>query len=241
MKPSRRKTMTESSPPRRIVVTGVSRGLGRAMLAGFAARGHTVCGCARSTTAIDELRRQYGPPHMLDTVDVGSDEEVRAWAGRVLGAGPVPDLLINNAALINPNAPLWKVPAEEFMEVLRVNVAGVANVIRHFLPAMIERGRSVIVNFSSYWGRSVAAEVAAYCATKWAIEGLTQALAEELPKGMAAVSVNPGVINTDMLQSCFGPKAASYLAPEAWAREAVPFLLGLGPEHSGEQLTVPGQ
>ena len=222
-------------------MTGVSRGLGRAMLAGFAARGHTVCGCARSAKALDELRGQFGPPHMLDTVDVGSDAEVRAWAERVLGAGPAPDLLITHAAVINPNAPLWKVPAGQFSEVLRVNVAGVANVIRHFLPAMLQRGRWVIVNFSSYWGRTVAPEVAPYCATKWAIEGLTQALAEELPKGMAAVSVNPGVINTDMLHSCFGPQAASYLDPEAWARKAVPFLLGLGPKHNGQQMTVPGQ
>jgi NAD(P)-dependent dehydrogenase (short-subunit alcohol dehydrogenase family) len=233
--------MSKSKPARRIVLTGVSRGLGRAMLAGFAARGHTVCGCARSAAAIDELRSQFGPPHMLDTVDVGSDEEVREWAGRLLGAGPAPDLVVNNAGLINRNAPLWKVPAEEFAEVLRVNVAGVANVIRHFLPAMIERGGSVIVNFSSYWGRSVAPEVAPYCATKWAVEGLTQALAEELPKGMAAVCVNPGVINTDMLRSCFGPEAASYHDAEAWARLAVPFLLDLGSKHNGEQMTVPGQ
>jgi NADP-dependent 3-hydroxy acid dehydrogenase YdfG len=58
-----------------------------------------------------------------------------------------------------------------------VNIKGVANVIRYFVPAMIERGSGVIVNFSSYWGRSTAAEVAPYCATKWAIEGLTRALA----------------------------------------------------------------
>jgi NAD(P)-dependent dehydrogenase (short-subunit alcohol dehydrogenase family) len=99
----------------------------------------------------------------------------------------------------------------------------------------------VIVNFSSYWGRSAAAEVAPYCATKWAIEGLTAALAEELPPGMAAVPLNPGVIDTDMLRSCFGDSAGSYLGPKEWAKEAVPFILSLGPEHNGQQLTVPGQ
>ena len=88
---------------------------------------------------------------------------------------------MNNAATINRNAPLWKVPAEEFSRVIDVNVKGVVNVIRHLLPAMIERSHGVVVNFSSWWGRSGAAEVAPYCATKWAIEGLTRAMAAELP------------------------------------------------------------
>jgi len=63
------------------------------------------------------------------------------------------------------------------------------------VPAMVRRGQGVIVNFSSGWGRSTDAGVAPYCATKWAIEGLTQALAQELPPGMAAVPLNPGIIN----------------------------------------------
>jgi NAD(P)-dependent dehydrogenase (short-subunit alcohol dehydrogenase family) len=96
----------------------------------------------------------------------------------------------------------------------------------------------VIVNFSSGWGRSTGAEVAPYCATKWAIEGLTQALAQELPAGMAAIPLNPGIINTDMLQSCFGSSAAVYPTAREWAKRAVPFLLGLGPKHNGQSLTV---
>jgi len=62
------------------------------------------------------------------------------------------------------------------------------------------------------------------CATKWAIEGLTQALAQELPPGMAAVPLNPGIVNTDMLRSCFGGSTSSYPTPREWAGIAVPFL-----------------
>jgi NAD(P)-dependent dehydrogenase (short-subunit alcohol dehydrogenase family) len=98
----------------------------------------------------------------------------------------------------------------------------------------------VIVNFSSGWGRSTDREVAPYCATKWAIEGLTQALAQELPAGMAAVPLNPGIINTDMLQSCFGPSAAGFPTAEEWAKRAVPFLLQLDERHNGQSLTVIG-
>src|SRR5262249_21389378 len=78
---------------------------------------------------------------------------------------------------------------------------------------MIRRGAGVIVNFSSGWGRSTAAEVAPYCASKWAIEGLTRALAQELPAGVAAVPLNPGIIDTDMLRSCVGGDAGGYPAP----------------------------
>ena len=95
------------------------------------------------------------------------------------------------------------------------------------------------MNFSSGWGRSVSPEVAPYCATKYAIEGLTKALAAELPEGMAAVPLNPGVIDTDMLRSCFGKEAAAYPSPEEWADAAVPFLLRLGPKDNGKSLTAP--
>jgi len=225
---------------KRIVLTGVSRGLGRAMAEGFIARGHTVLGCARSGEALEELRRRYGPPHGFVQLDVGRDEEVQRWAQQVLADGGAPDLLVNNAGVINRSAPLWEISDKEFSQLVDVNLRGIANVLRHFLPAMIARSRGVIVNFSSGWGRSVAGEVAPYCATKWAVEGLTRALAEELPRGMAAVPLNPGIIDTDMLRSCFGGGAGSYPSPQSWARRAVPLLLKLGPKDNGRPLTVPG-
>ncbi len=229
----------EGHAPRRIVVTGVSRGLGRALVEGFCSRGHVVCGCARSVEAVAELSRRHPPPHDFAVLDVSCDPEVRDWAERVL-AGGLPDLLVNNAALINRNAPLWKVPEEEFSRVVDVNIKGVVNVLRHFVPAMVERGRGVIVNVSSGWGRSVSPEVGPYCATKWAIEGLTRALAEELPAGMAAVPLNPGIINTEMLHICWGDGANAYPDASAWAKRAVPMLLRLGPKNSGQPLSVPG-
>jgi len=88
---------------------------------------------------------------------------------------------------------------------MRINVGGTACVLRHFLPMMIEAGEpAVIVNFSSGWGRSAAPEVAPYCASKWAIEGLTQAVAQEVPPFIGLVAFNPGIIHTDMLERCFG-------------------------------------
>jgi len=222
-----------------ILITGVSRGLGRAMTGEFICLGHTVVGCGRSEKEIAQLQKQFPTPNDFAAVDVSSDEQVAAWVKRILKSHGAPDLLLNNAGLINRNAKLWEIGAQEFSDVIDVNLKGVANVIRHFMPEMLKRGSGVIVNFSSGWGRSTAAEVAPYCATKWAIEGLTLALAQELPPGMAAVPLNPGIINTDMLRSCFGDSASAYPTPGEWAKIAVPFLLKLGPADNGRPLTVP--
>ena len=222
-----------------IVLTGVTRGLGRALVGEFARRGHVVIGCGRSAGEIAALARAFPSPHTFQRVDVAQDEQVKAWADTALQQHGPPDLLLNNAAIANSLAPLWKVSAVEFGAVLDVNLKGVANVIRHFVPAMIARGQGIIVNFSSGWGRTTNAEVAPYCATKWGIEGLTLAMAQELPPGLAAIPLNPGIIDTEMLRGCFGASAAKFPGPEEWARVASPYLLKLGPEDNGKQLTVP--
>jgi len=221
-----------------ILITGATRGLGRAMVDRFVEAGHTVIGCGRSHDHVAELRTIYGLPHRFDVVDVAQDRQVAAWAADVLKAS-TPDLLLNNAAVMNPTRPLWEITADEFQMMLDVNIAGVANVIRHFVPAMIAEQRGVIVNFSSGWGRSTAPEVAPYCATKFAIEGLTQALAQELPRGMAAVPLNPGIIDTDMLRSCWADGASAYPSPDEWSRIAAPFILQLGPRDNGRPVSVP--
>lgn len=228
-----------SQPSKIIVITGATRGLGRAMAERFLELGHTVCGCGRSADGALTPAGKNRPGYDFAVVDVSEEKQVMAWARRLIEAFGPPDLLINNAALINRNAPLWEVSGEEFDRVIDVNIKGVANVIRHFAPAMIARKSGVIVNLSSGWGRSTSADVAPYCATKYAIEGLTKALAQELPAGMAAVPLNPGIIDTDMLRSTFGGSAGEYPSPEEWSKTAAPFLLRLGPKDNGKSLSAP--
>src|SRR5205823_949869 len=172
----RKQVSVARNQPKVIVLTGATRGLGLAMVEKFVELGHTVLGCGRSREGAETLRRRFRPPHEFAAVDVSLESQVEPWAARLLSSHGAPDLLINNAGVINQNAPLWQVPGEEFNRVLNVNVKGVANVIRHFVPAMVARKSGIIVNFSSGWGRSVAPEVAPYCASKWAVEGLTLAL-----------------------------------------------------------------
>lgn len=228
--------MTDSS--RTILLTGATRGLGRALADEFVDRGHVVWGCGRTPEKIEELRQHHRSPHDWSVIDVADADAVERWATRLLASGHVPDLLINNAAIVNEPAALWEVPRAEFDALVDINIKGVTNVIRAFFPAMARRRAGVVVNFSSGWGRSVSAEVAPYCMSKWAIEGLSQAMAEEVPRGMAVVPLNPGVIDTEMLRTCWGEGAGHYPPPEEWAKRAAPCILKLRARDNGRSLSV---
>ncbi|XP_071931327.1 NADPH-dependent pterin aldehyde reductase-like [Coffea arabica] len=238
---------------RTVLITGVSRGLGKALALELAKRGHTVIGCSRSQDKLNSLQADLAAvstsnpsspasavqnKHLVMNVDVRSDSSVQDLARSVVEKKSIPDIIVNNAGTINRNNKIWDVPVEEFDTVIDTNIKGIANMLRHFVPLMIERKQGVIVNMSSGWGRSAAAQVAPYCASKWAVEGLTRSVAKELPVGVAIVSLSPGVINTDMLQSCFGSSASFYQTPEAWAPRAATMILNLSMADNGASLTV---
>ncbi|XP_020230708.1 NADPH-dependent pterin aldehyde reductase isoform X2 [Cajanus cajan] len=229
---------------RTVLITGVGKGLGRALALELANRGHTIIGCSRSQDNLNSLQSQLSSSssknHLFLNADVRSNESVEEMARLVMDNKTVPDIIVNNAGTINKNNKIWEVPAEEFEAVMDTNVKGTANVLRHFIPLMItaKKVEAIIVNMSSGWGRSGAALVAPYCASKWAIEGLSKAVAKELPEGMAVVALNPGVINTDMLSSCFGASASLYQTPQAWALKAATMILNLTPADNGSSLTV---
>src|SRR4051794_28712587 len=95
---------------RRILITGVGRGLGLAMTAKFAELGHTVLGCSRQEAHVEQSANRFGAPHRFNCVDVADEAAVARWADEVLAHGGPPDLLLNNAAVVNRNARLWEVP-----------------------------------------------------------------------------------------------------------------------------------
>lgn len=199
-----------------IVITGATRGLGRALKIELESRGHAVYSCSRPE------------------VDVREYSTVRRFAG-----GHPCDLLIANAAIALDSRPLWQLETEEFSNLLDTNVKGVFHTLKAFLPAMLERQRGVVAVMSSDWGRSASALVGAYCASKWALEGMIRSLSRELPLGVAAVLVDPGNVDTDMLRQALGPELARrYPSAEDWARQAAPFFEQLGPEQNGRTLKV---
>ncbi len=221
----------------KIVVTGVTKGLGRALCEGLIERGHTLIGCGRSVDEIETLNHLY-PKHQFDVVDLSSNQQVQRWGEKVIEKWGTPDFLINNAAVINQPLPLWEISDQEFSQLTDININGVARTIRVFLPSMIEENKGVVINFSSGWGRSTSPEVVPYCTSKWAIEGLSQGLAQEVPNGIAIIALNPGIINTEMLQTCWGDNALTFESPSQWSRKAIPFILNLTAKNNGQSLTV---
>lgn len=207
------------------------------MVEGFVAAGHHITGCARSSEVVAALNQAF-PKQSFAAVDVADDQAVATWLSQLAPQQGPPDLVLNNAGVINDPAPLWELPTAQVDGVIDVNIKGTINVIRHVVPLM-RQGGGMIVNFSSGWGRSTSPEVAPYCASKWAIEGLTRSLSQELPPGLATVALNPGIIHTDMLERCFGSAASSYDTVADWRSRAVPYLLSLGARHNGQALSVP--
>ncbi|MEZ5385608.1 MAG: SDR family oxidoreductase [Prosthecobacter sp.] len=227
-------------PVKTVVITGCTRGLGRAMLPLFADAGWQIAGCGRNADHIADLGRRWPAPHVFSACDVSREDEVAAFCADILAKFGPPDLVLNNAAIINPNAPLWETSAEDFSRIIDINIKGPAAMMRHLLPPMLKRGSGVMVNFSSGWGRCTASDVAPYCATKYAIEGLSMATAQDTGGKVAVIPMNPGIIDTDMLRSTFGGGAGGFPDADDWAKRAVPFFIKLGPKDNGKQMTVPG-
>ncbi len=229
-----------------VAITGASRGLGRALSDHLAAQGHRVYGGAR--TSAEDLA--HTPAYPYQKVNTTDSSALKNWWVTILEReGDLPQFVVANAGQINTNAPLWQVPEEEFRAVLETNVTGVYLTFKTYLEAYFasELARKdtprVLVALSSTWGRSVSPEVAPYCASKWAVEGLVKAFSCELPEPLSVVALNPGVIATDMLASCFGPEAgpggsAGYLSTEAWAKLAAPQILSYTRAHNGKSLNI---
>ncbi len=220
-----------------IVITGVTRGLGRALAEQFSSMGHTVIGCGRNKDIIKNLSKSLPANTDFMALDISDHDIVQSWSREILGKFDVPDYLINNAAVINKNANLWEVSYSEFSKLIDINIKGTYNTIRSFLPEMIKCKKGTIVNFSSGWGRTTSPQVAPYCSSKWAIEGLSKSLSQELPDSMISVALSPGVIDTDMLRSC-NVNARSYEKPESWAMRAAPYILNITQKDNGASLTI---
>jgi len=215
---------------KKILITGVSKGLGYNLTEKLTAKGHMVAGCSRSGTGPESLS-------LCGQADVADYASVQTFAESVLSNFGTPDIIINNAAIMNRPMNLWEIPSDDFRELMDINVLGSMNVISAFMPALIDQGSGIIVNMSSGWGRVTSPHVAPYCASKYAIEGLSLAMSQEVPKGLAVVSLNPGFIDTEMVQGVFGSGSGAE-DPSYWAVKAADYILGIKVSDNGSQLTV---
>jgi 3-oxoacyl-[acyl-carrier protein] reductase len=187
---------------RTAVVTGASRGIGRAISVALAGEGATVAGCARREQAdfLSELPPERRGRSFLVACDVRRADDVARFAAATLERLGPPDILVNNAGTV-ARARFVDLEESAWDEVIASNLTGSFLVTRAFLPAMLARKGARIINMSSIAGRQGTALLSAYNAAKHGVVGLTRSLAEELrPQGIAVNAICPGSVDTEMLK-----------------------------------------
>ena len=179
------------------VVTGANSGIGRATAIHLAAQGHTVYGTVRSVTKATKLQAMAddaGVEVKLVELDVADDQSVREGFDQILSATDgVVDVMVNNAG-IGGNATAEECSPALHLEVMNVNLCGAVRCLQAVLPGMRERRRGTVVNVTSVVGRIGALAQSPYVTSKWAFEGFSEELAQEVaPFGIRVAIVEPGI------------------------------------------------
>jgi short-subunit dehydrogenase len=197
-------------------VTGASRGIGRSTALLLAREGYRVFALARSEGDLQTLAAESGGVIETLTLDIADDESRRRAIRAIMSAtGDYGlDVLVNNAGY-GLLGPLEEVTADDLRRQLEVNVVGLHDFTRPFLPSMRQRRRGWIVNVSSAAGRVATPFMGAYHASKFALEGMSDSLRRELrPFGVRVILVEPGPIKTDFSHAAVraGGPASPYAA-----------------------------
>jgi len=183
-----------------IVVTGASRGIGRAIALRFASEGARVVLVARDQAKLEEIAAADGE-FLVQPADVTSPAEMQKLAEQVLAVWGAPDLIVANAGRLEPIGPMWEIDPEEWWRDVEVNLRGSFLSMNGFLPSMVEAGRGRVVLFGGGGSTRVFPWVSAYAISKAALLRLAETLDLELEgTGVHAFSVSPGFVRTDMTE-----------------------------------------
>ncbi|MFE2767843.1 SDR family NAD(P)-dependent oxidoreductase [Streptomyces albidoflavus] len=221
---------SRTEPPlagRTALVTGGGSGLGRAVTRALLADGARVVITGRDAENLKHTAAELGPGVLPQVCDVSRPADVEALAGAL--ADEEISVLVNNAGVAGPVAPLTDIAPEEWDEVFAVNVRGVYLMCRAFLPAMTRRGFGDVVNVASVSGKRPLLRRTPYCASKMAVIGLTTTLAGEVgPQGVTVNSLSPGPVSGPRMERNFRLEAERTGSSYAEAEEAFVSRAALG-------------
>jgi NAD(P)-dependent dehydrogenase (short-subunit alcohol dehydrogenase family) len=194
-----------------VLITGTSKGIGLETALAFARAGHQVHATMRNPSqspALAETAAREKLPITISTMDVDSDASVNDAIAAILKSGPI-DVLVNNAG-IEGVGPVEEFPLAKFRAIMETNYFGALRCIQAVVPQMRQRRSGTIINISSVAGRICNPPLTSYCASKWALEALSEGLAGELKTFNVRVAiVEPGIIDTAMAQRIGDPAPGS--------------------------------
>ncbi|MBN1361953.1 MAG: SDR family oxidoreductase [Sedimentisphaerales bacterium] len=216
------------------IVTGAGRGIGRALALALAQDGYRTVLMARTREQLESVAgdiAQLGgavPEPAVYALDIADQQAVREAAQSIVERFGRVDVLVNNAG--RWAAGIFDISPEEFRQLLAVNVAGALTLVQTVAPVMKRQGRGHIFNIASRAGKVGFPEEGAYCASKFALVGLSEALCKELaPQGIKVTSLCPAWVDTDMARQAGTPlPSAEMIQPDDLVK-TVRWLLSLSP------------
>lgn len=191
---------------RNALITGASRGIGRAIALRFAEEGANLFLCARTAGPLEETAaeiRKLGVKVATQVADVSDQKSVREMVQQALQAFGQIDILVNNAG-VHIGSPFIEYSLEDFDRIIKVNLYGVFHVTQAVLPGMMARKKGKVVNIASTAGKWGSKDQSAYNASKHGIVGLTRCIALEMgPYNINVNAVCPALVETDMPKALF--------------------------------------
>ncbi len=230
-----------------VLITGASRGIGEAAARAFAAAGARVALAARDRSRLSALSRQIGNGTIALPCDVADAAQVAEAVAATLRAFGRIDVLVNNAGLVDPIAPLADADPAAWAQTIAVNLTGVFNGMHAALPAMLRQGGGTILTVSSGAAHNPVEGWSAYCASKAGAAMLTRMAHHEYGlRGIRAIGLSPGTVATDMQVAikASGINPVSRLdwsahIPADWPARALVWLSGdAGAEFAGQEVSL---
>ena len=227
------------------VITGASRGIGRAIALTFVRNGADVVMTARSEEVRSQVvveARTSGSQILQVNMDVSIEEDTQRMAWEALANFGHIDILVNNAGAISPPAmAVWETTVEEWDRIMNVNLRGAFLCCRAVLPHMVKRRSGCIVNIASVDGRTAEGNHGAYSTSKWGLIGYTASLAKSVrPYGIRVNAISPGWVDTDMSRDRLPYDTDAWSTPEQIAQVAL-FLVTTAPsDMTGQSIDVFG-